>query len=270
MTDFNDFVVAASLAAGTVSVPGVVDGSTATKRLTVTSAAQALLDDASLADILATIGPGNMDAFWEVYEDFHGGNTASPALGNFGWRFSGTSAGLAGEANHPGLVRWTPTAGASSVEFLGLSGIGASTGTFVYDDLDGWAGVLRFNATANGDHRFGVTNGNIAAAATSGIYLEHLAADTNWFACIRKDASNITRVDTGVAFGTGWIKAKAVRGATSWIFTINNNAPMAEMSATNLPTGTLAATLGVQQIKGSTAQPTTDIDMLAAWGAISR
>lgn len=255
----------------TVKVPGLTANNVPFMAFDVTPAALTVLDDATIAAILATLGPVNANDFWEIYEDFHGGNTASPAVGNFGWRFSGTMAGLAGEANHPGLIRWTPTAGASSVEFMALSGVGASLGTFVYDDCDGWTGVCRFNATANGDHRFGIVNGNIAAAtATSGIFLEHLAADTNWFACIRKDGSNITRVDTGVAFGTGWIKAKAVRGATSWIFTINNNAPMAELSATNLPTGTLAATLGLQQIKGSAAQPTTDIDMFSAWGAIAR
>lgn len=56
MTDFNDFVVAAGAPSGTVKVPGVADGSTATKGFDVTLAAQALLDDASIAEMESTLG----------------------------------------------------------------------------------------------------------------------------------------------------------------------------------------------------------------------
>lgn len=56
MTDFNDFVVAGTTASTDVIVPGVVDGSTPTRKLTITSAAQSLLDDTSIAAMASTVG----------------------------------------------------------------------------------------------------------------------------------------------------------------------------------------------------------------------
>jgi hypothetical protein len=56
MTDFNDFIVAATEASTAVVVPAVVDGSTATRKMTVTDAARQVLDDANAAAMRTTLG----------------------------------------------------------------------------------------------------------------------------------------------------------------------------------------------------------------------
>jgi hypothetical protein len=255
----------------TVKVPGLTANNVAFTAFDVTPVALTVLDDATIAALRATIGPYNASDYWEIYEEFVSGNATSATAGSHGWRFTGTLGGIAGEANHPGIARYVPTnGGAATVEFFAITGPNATLGAAVYDDVDGFAGCYRFNATADGDHRFGIMNAAVNVTATSGIYLEHLAADTNWFACVRSAAgANITRTDTTVAFGTGWISARARRGATGWVFNVNGGADLAEIT-TNLPTGTLAASLGLQQVKATTAQPTIDADMFAVWGAITR
>lgn len=209
-------------------------------------------------------------------DEFNSGTTGSGQIGSLGWRLCGstttpTAAPVASETDHPGIARITPGTQTSGYQTalltFGANQIGL---TAKLSNIDEWLWIVRCNGTPDKDMRIGILSTPLGEP-TAGVYLEKLAADTNWFAVVRQDgAASVTRVDTGVAFtASAWINVSARRGTTGWIFKLNGGADMAEITTT-LPAETALMGAAVQISDDSADQPTFDLDFFALCGTVAR
>lgn len=182
----------------------------------------ALADDAADPS-LATI----------LRDEFIGGSNETGELGELGWSFTnGSAAGLGvNEQGHPGCLNRTSGTTASQIASLLL---GPNTvAAFRFDEFDECTWIFRATA-ANTDcaYLFGIMAQSGVTSAHA-LYLERLATDTNWFFVSRNNSAQ-TRTDSGVAFGTGWLKVRMRRvGASEVAFSINGGAEVS--ITTNVP-----------------------------------
>jgi hypothetical protein len=173
-----------------------------------------------------------------ISDDFVAQSLETGEIGAFGWSFAnGSVLANASEQNHPGIIlrRSGTTANLVATFYLGA---GAATTAMRFDECDAVTWIFRCTA-ANTDtvYQLGLLSalGNVAPA--SGIYLERLAADANWF-FVTRSAATQTRTNSGLAFNTNWVKIRIRRiNASSVGFAINNGAEI--VVTTNVP---LAAT----------------------------
>lgn len=149
---------------------------------------------------------GRSGSVFSTSDDFVGGNTTSGTIGELGWKIGST-------AGTPAVTEELADAdsiGVISIATGGTSGndaslhLGTGTPVYLYESLIGTSKTvdviwkLRLPSTfSNADFRFGIADSGAAAAPGGGLYLEKLAADTNWFA-VGKFIGE-TRVDTGIA-----------------------------------------------------------------------
>lgn len=179
--------------------------------------------DAVLYDYRSTI---------EMQDDFIAGTSTTSTIGALGWQFSGgTAALLAPEAGRPGILRRDTSASSGTASYLYL---GTATRTFLASETFTQTWIFRLTQTdANTKVRIGHMN-SVADASTSGVYLEKLDADTNWF-CVTRSASTETRVDSGVATGTGWVKLEIAKSGSGVTWKLNG-AQVCGTMTTNVPT----------------------------------
>ena len=118
---------------------------------------------------------------------------------------TGTMAQTANELNHPGLrtIRSGATTN-NAVELQWTAAFGSMAWSNIFDAIY----VVRpENSDTDTLHRFGLMNDAGTNPPTDGIYMEKLAADTNWFLVCRA-ASTETRVDTAIAHATTYMTVR--------------------------------------------------------------
>lgn len=172
-----------------------------------------------------------------LVDDFITQSLETGETGNLAWSFTnGTIVAQNNEAAHPGVIlrRSAAVANTTSSFYLGASTI---TTAFNFSEFDETTWIFRQTAVeADSALQFGIFAAVGVTAPAHGLYLEKLATDTNWFFVARNNGVQ-TRVDSGVAKSTSWIKAKMRRiSATSAGFSINGGAEV--VINTNAPDAT--------------------------------
>ena len=111
-------------------------------------------------------------------------------------------------------------------------------------------------------YRFGITGDVSLSLPPHGLYLERLAADTNWFFVSRNYAVQ-TRIDSGIAFATSWINVRTRRVSAGEVrFSLNGSAETAV--TTNIPDPADGMVFANQIIPSSTIARIVDIDFFSA------
>lgn len=170
-------------------------------------------------------------------DDFISGTTTSGAVGDLGWTFSGGTVGyLAPDAGRLGVL-WRPT-GATAGTYAVTRLQNITTGPLLPANTFDSTFIFRTRETdADTTIRCGLGANAIDNPPADGIYVERLGADATWF-FVTRAAGIQTRLNSGVAVGTSWLKARIRRVNASTIgFTLNANAEQT-MTAT-IPTAAL-------------------------------
>lgn len=192
-----------------------------------------------------------------INDEFLGGTNANSTIGQQGWTISGgVTTNIASEANRIGLLRRTTSASSGTVGWLRLGNVAT-----VFNPADAhemtFASRLNTNDT-NTSFRAGASNSVASDPPNDGIYFEKIYADTNIF-CVTRASSvqTATRIDSGVAIGTGWhtLAYSRTAGGVSW--TIDGAAVCGVLSA-NIPTVYLAPFTHI--VNNTTADKTHDVD----------
>jgi hypothetical protein len=182
-----------------------------------------------------------------IVDDFLSQSVEAGEVGELGWSFTnGSMVAATPEANHPGIVgrRSGVTANTVASFYLGSSTTSAS---FRHSEWDRMTWIFRATATnLDTNYQVGLMTAFGVLLPTSGVYLERLAADANWF-FVSRSAGVQTRVDSGVAFSTGWVKIRLRRiDASSLGFSINDGAEV--VITTNIPAAITTYTVGMQMV----------------------
>jgi hypothetical protein len=213
----------------------------------------------------------------EIEEDFYGGltyaagGTGGPGVGDTGWRASlgaaGSLAALDSTLHHPGIVRLSTGAGAS-VATLAQRVDGAARSVLLAGQTFFAYFVFRLTADhASMSCRVGFSNAPTSFAPTSGVYIEHLAADgANWYAVNRlagSEAGSRTLLGAlNVGTGAGnWVTLEMHRRYTGAIgFSLVDQESHASQvtHTTNETTGALTPVF--QIINSASVDSSLDVD----------
>lgn len=190
-----------------------------------------------------------------VQEDFLCGTTTTGNLGCNGYSFvNGTVAILAGETGRPGLVRRGTIAVAGTIASLLTN---ETQNVITYDNSMQITWIARLNTNdANTTVRYGLINSHVANPPTSGIYIEKLDADTNWF-CVTRSGGVQTRTDSGIAVSTSFTTHEFVKNSSGVQFKIDN-VNVCGVHTTNIPTG--VTSIANHIVNSAAAAKTHDID----------
>lgn len=186
-----------------------------------------------------------------IQEDWISGTVNS---GTLGWTYvGGSTTGPAGTANHFGLVNRSTSAvsGTLASSFVNSGSSSLYDPSFPHSIVF----ILRLNTNdANTLVRIGSLN-PASLAPTSGIYLEKLDADTNWF-CVTNNAGVQTRTNSGIAVTTNFFTMSYTRNSSGVQFFIDYS-PVCSHT-TNIPTIFISSAF---QITNSAASAKTlDVD----------
>ena len=193
-------------------------------------------------------------ATWD-YDDFLNESPSSGTIGKLNFStLQGSTVAIAGETNHPGIVRRSTTTTINTVSTMKL---GTSDVAFTPSNAHASLWKLRVN-TVDADTcvRVGAFPNSIANPFTHGVYFEKLVGDTNWFVVAR--GSDVqTRDATGVVVTTGWVTLAYVRSAGGVAFYIDGVA-VGSVLTTNIPSAGLH--FGTMLVNGAAAAKTLDHD----------
>lgn len=165
-------------------------------------------------------------------------------LGKHGWRVASNNGGetvscsVAMTSERPGVITiGTGNTANNEVALWQPAGSFNAASTFTSRFL------FRISSTTTSQALVGLVNGpwQISGGTVNGLYFEKESADTNWFATSEL-ASARTRVNTGVAAGTGWMAGQIRRIDSSTVgfklaSTVGGLASATEATiTTNIPT----------------------------------
>ena len=192
-------------------------------------------------------------------DDFSQSGTSSDTVGELRWSVSGAITLRPGEAGHPGIVRSTTASSISSTSMIFLR---TTSNPFIHpDDFFDMTVVLRpGQSDSTTDYKIGLF---ADSGPTYGIYLERLAADTNWFGVCKSNSGGNpqTRSDTSTAISAAWTRLRVRRTNSSTIaFSVDGGTEVTV--ATNVPTLTLNPFVWLKTT--SAASKTLDIDLFYA------
>jgi hypothetical protein len=194
----------------------------------------------------------------DLVDDFMGGQTVAAGgtggtgIGDLNWTAILGSAGsvtsLDGVANHPGIKRLATGAGASAA-ILTLRNDNTNRLVNLFASTFFYYCVFRLTANdANTTVRVGFSNAPNVTAPTSGIYIEKLAGESNWFGVVRAASTQnvrpIGQLDA-VSAGTGstnWVKLEIHRryeGAIGFSMSDQQNHGSQVTLTANEPSGAL-------------------------------
>lgn len=215
-----------------------------------------------LASLITAIGADikqlQLQASTGLRDEFLTGNITSGQIGSLGWgkTGSGTSAFIAGVANHPGIFQLVTGTTLGTISAI-HGGITANVGAFLGTEL--WDVTFIFRPTqidTDTQIRIGVTASAGSATPTDGAYIEKLYADTNWF-MVNRTGSAQTRTSMAIAAATGWHKVRVRRiNSTTIGFTIDGGTEQTQN--TNSPQ--LAVLPFVQITNQTVTSKSIDID----------
>lgn len=191
------------------------------------------------------------------------GSVAASPLFALGWArttINGTATTLAPVANHPGIVRLTTTATATST--INLFGTQAAGSLLPADTFD-MTIIMKPAATVDSSMVFALGLGDttslaVGAVPANGIYIEKAAADTSYFGvCRTASVQTRTAALATVTNGT-WVKFRVRRSDASTIsFSVDGGAEVTV--ATNVPTAVLLPFMHIDNA-GVAVDRTIDVD----------
>jgi len=201
----------------------------------------------------------------EIQDDFINTLGTAGSIGTHGWFFlNGTSVGLLGESNHPGLIRRTTGAASGTVALMAL---GTSDPILLPAQSHSMLWITRLNNNdTNTTVRIGSNINSASNPTAAGIYLEKLDADTNWF-CVARSAGVQTRVDSTVAVTTNYMTTSYKRDSSGVQFTIDG-VSVCGLITTNIPT--VAVRPSIYLINSAASDKSLDVDYFSMTINISR
>lgn len=190
-------------------------------------------------------------------EDFVSGNSTNGAIGSLGWGTAGgTGSYIATESNHPGIFRLDTTTTSSTISRIYIN---AQASAILLSDRLRFGALVRLNVNdANTTARVGWMATTNASPSANWFGIEKADADTNWF-LVAKVGAGVTRTDSGVAVGTGWIflEASIQNGIITYYI---NNSKINTIGDTNVPTSSSLGTFLIHVVNSAAASKTLDID----------
>lgn len=190
-----------------------------------------------------------------LQDEFFGSDT-SVSIGSLGWSVNGGStSNAAATSTRIGLLnRQTGAAIVNAYLFLYSTTSQAYSPAFATDMT--W--IFRPNTVdANTEYRLGGFSGIVSNPPADGIYIEKVAADTNWF-CVARNANVQTRVDSGIAVtASTFYNLRHIRNSTGVQYQINGVSVCGTIS-TNLPTANISPDAMIAST--AAANKTMDID----------
>ena len=193
-----------------------------------------------------------------VSDDFISGTVGAGAIGNLGWyQAGGTVSHVAGEADHPGIVRRETGTTSNTVAYTCLRSTPTTGPVSLADAFDAtW--VFRLNtADANTRARLGFSVNWSINAPTDAIYLEKLESDTAWFGVARAASTQTRSAALGTA-DTDWHRLRIRRIDASTVgFTLDDGAEVTV--AADVPA--VAAQPGTHLVNTTTDNKTLDHDL---------
>lgn len=210
------------------------------------------------AGIMVPTKPRDSRVSFSIEDDFWSIDTTR--IGDLAWLKGGgassTAANIASVAGHPGIVQLSTGATTSTLAYLALTG-NPALGQFMATDMWDLTWVFRCNPDSSTQIRVGAMV-DPSGTITSGMYLEKLLADTNWFVVLR-NASTETRIDTGVAAaGNAWHTFRARRVSSSAMaYSLDG---VADTTSTVSTRPAVAVSPAATIFNGAAAAKTLDID----------
>lgn len=194
-------------------------------------------------------------------DDFIGGLLTTGNIGKLGWSFvAGAVTHPAGDANHPGILQRSTNASIVLASMQTTVGTATSATPLHASSIFQMRLVCRFNHfSTNILYRFGAIDGVTANAATSGIYLEKLEADTQLFLTTRTGGVS-TRVAIHTPSTATWYCyefGRAAAGNANCYARVNGGSTVSPASASD-PTAVCA--IGLTMDSTDSVTSTMDID----------
>lgn len=132
-----------------------------------------------------------------------------------------------------------------------------------------WFVFQQVTTTTDHIQRYGLFADAGGNPSTDGVYLERLAADTNWFT-VTRTGSVQTRKDTGQAYTTAWRKLHIKKNGTSLEFYLDGTLVTTHTNAENIPLGTVGLTPGAQITPTTTTARSFTLDFFRLKGVVTR
>lgn len=198
-------------------------------------------------------------SMWSVVDDFVVTSGVSGAVGELSWLFTnGSTSGLPGETDRPGIIRRDTSTTINTVAWIGLRSISGMVAASFFD-CTFW--IRPVTVDANTILRFGVVDNANVQQWASGVYIEKAAADTQWFGVARNAGTQSRTAQLGTVTGAVWYKLRVRRvNSTTVGFTVDAGAEVT--LNTNLPTATMAFAMEISNT--AAASKTLDIDRFTA------
>ena len=192
-------------------------------------------------------------------DDFVSSGTTSGAVGELRWFFGGGSANAdVAVAGRPGILRRDTGTTSDTYAYTMLANT-ASGPITPADNFDTTFDIRLPTADANTLGRVGLGSAASSNPPSNGLYLEKLAADTNWHAVSRAAGVSAARVSLAAAVAGAWVKVRLRRVSATQLGITLDSGPET-LFTTNLPTVPLNPLFAVMNV-GVAASRTIDIDL---------
>jgi hypothetical protein len=190
-----------------------------------------------------------------IFDDFISGSVISGEVGSLGWQFTTIVANLASSAGRVGVIAVDSSAvsGTYSVMYVRSQ---PTIGVVVGSDTFDLTFALRLQQTdADTLVRFGMGNDATANPPANGIYIEKLAADTQFFGVTRSGGVE-SRTAALATADTSWHKFRIRRlDATTISFSIDGGV---QTATANIPTTHLQPFVAIRS--NTTTQKRIEVD----------
>jgi hypothetical protein len=194
----------------------------------------------------------------DLVDDFISGFNTTGNVGSLGWNFvGGTIALQTGEASHPGIIRRDTSATISTTAYTQLR-LTVSAGIFLASEFFDETWIFRLTQTdADTRVRIGFSSDWTTDTPVSGIYIEKILTDTQWFGVGRAASTQTRTAALATVDAAVWHNIRIRRiDATTVGFTLDAGAEVTV--AANVPN--VGVIPGFNIFNGAAASKTIDVD----------
>lgn len=195
----------------------------------------------------------------QIFDEFISGLGASGQVGALGWTWTNANGGDVNinDSFKTGNILMKTDIGSNAYVNVELKTVPKTVDPASSFDIL-W--ILELDlSVSGGDYRLGFSDRTelITGVPNNGIYIERLAADTNWFYVTRSGASQ-TRSDSGVAISTGTLRRFRLRRKDASTISFSISGGSETDITTNIPTALGTIAIGVKSI--NTTAKTVKLD----------
>lgn len=209
----------------------------------------------------STLYPYNSLAI--IQDEFLTGAAVNGQVGSLGWNAGGTIASGTSTTNNPGT--YLISTGAVSGTIGRINMFGSNVVNFNNNQLATYVYQVNTN-DANTTIRIGTSNTWGSSPPASGIYIEKLDADTNWF-CITRAGGVETRTDSGIAVNTSFVSTSLIRNSSGVLYTIGG-VSVCGTHTTNIPSG--LGGYGIQIVNSAAVSKSITVDYFSLEVTVQR